>query len=543
MLLMLIKKVMSMEEFLVGIDFGACNLKAAAFVDGKKFRPIQLNTQEGSTKHAPNIIYYRKNKKDGTINKIIGQAAFVSSLTDIGTEKNFVANIKRKMEIADWSQRIANLDCDVTAFEIIRDIFECIQRFFSNKKSQSVRAVLTVPVCFSEVQRNMIRRAAEESGLVVDTLISEPFAAIFSLRDLPSYKDKLIMIFDFGGSTLDVSISKIECSSEGELKIIELAAAGIRFGGLDIDRDIYEKILLRDFKTLFDNSSIKDAINREDFYLNFTRELKELLFKTSEDAEAQELSEGTITGLEDVILKYKDVEKLFSESNYKKKIFDMFDAIFEDLEDNPSYSYQKEDIARIFPIGGTCKIPFFIDILEEYFGTETFNKEDFDFDDNEFLMKGLTDRYLAVASGAARYLNRKQDGSLPKSSNVIPYCIGYGKDGKFSRCLNRNMPFGYETRSMLLPLPFLKKISWTIQFFQCFSNQTVSKLDSEEGAAVYIGKIKLDESLYEKKESPLFKIRIMRDGRLRLEFFDNKTFSDGSKELVTTEEHFLEIGG
>ena len=344
-----------------------------------------------------------------------------------------------------------------TAFEIIRDIFECIQRFFSNKKSQSVRAVLTVPVSFSEVQRNMIRRAAEESGLVVDTLISEPFAAIFSLKDLPSYKDKLIMIFDFGGSTLDVSIAKLECSSDDELKIIELAAAGIRLGGLDIDRDIYEKILLRDFKALFDNSSIKDAINREDIYLNFTRELKELLFKTGEDAEAQELSEGTIKGLEDVVLKYKDVDKLFSESDYKKKIFDMFDAIFEDLEDNPSYPYQKEDIARIFPIGGTCKIPFFIDILEEYFGTETFNKEDFNFDDNEFLMKGLTDRYLAVASGAARYLNGKQDGSLPKSSNVIPYCIGYGEDGKFRRCLNRNMPFGYETRSMLLPLPFLKK--------------------------------------------------------------------------------------
>ena len=534
---------MSMEDFLVGIDFGACNLKAAAFVDGKKFRPIQLNTQEGDTKHAPNIIYYRKNKKDDTINKIIGQAAFVSSLTDIGTEKNFVANIKRKMEIADWSQRIANLDRDVTAFEIIRDIFESIQRFFKNKKSQSVRAVLTVPVCFSEVQRNMIRRAAEESGLVVDTLISEPFAAIFSLNDLPSYKDKLIMIFDFGGSTLDVSIAKIECPSDSELNIIELAAAGIHFGGLDIDRDIYEKILLRDFKALFDNSSVKDAINREDFYLNFTRVLKELLFKTGEDAEAQELSEGTIKGLEDVILKCKDVDKLFSESDYKEKIFKMLDAIFEDLEDNPSYSYQKEDIARIFPIGGTCKIPFFINILEEYFGAETFNKEDFNFDDNELFMKGLTDRYLAVASGAAHYLNRKQAGNLPKSANVIPYCIGYGKDGKFLRCLNRNMPFGYETPSMLLPLAFLEKNSWVIQFYQCFSNQTVSKLDNEDGAAVYMGKIQLDKSLYEKEESPLFKIRIMRDGRLRLEFFDHKTFSDGSKELVTTEEHFLEIGG
>ncbi len=182
-------------------------------------------------------------------------------------------------------------------------------------------------------------------------------------------------------------------------------------------------------------------------------------------------------------------------------------------------------------------------MLEEYFGAEIFNKKDFDFDDNELLMKGLDDRYLAVASGAAHYLNTKQNGNQVEISNVIPYCIGYGKNGKFMRCISRNMPFGFETKSMLLPLPFLEKISWQLPIYQCFSNQTELELDKEASAAVYMGKIKLNESLYEKKESPLFKMRIMRDGRLRLQFFDNKTFQDGSKELVTTEEHFLEIGG
>ena len=535
-----------MENYLVGIDFGACNLKAAAFDKGK-FRPIQLNTDESGIKHAPNIIYYRgKEDEDGNIEKIekiIGQRAFNFSLMEIGNKKNLVTNVKRKLEIANWSQKIANLDRDVTAFEVISDIFGCVQRYFKNKKDQNVRAILTVPVCFSKIQRNQIRHAAEKSGIVVDSLISEPFAALFSLKDLSSYKDKLIMIFDFGGSTLDVSVAKIECPADNALKITELAAAGIHLGGIDIDRDIYQKILLRDFKADFDNIKEKFGVRYEEHFLEFTRAMKEMLFITGDDsAKAYDLSSGMLTGLEEVALSRKDVDQMFSESDYKQKIFDMFDAIFEDLEENDDF-YQKEDIAKIFPFGGTCKIPFFIDALEEYFGTEVFNKQDFDFNDSELLIKGLDDRYLAVASGAAHYLKTKQSGDNVEVLNIIPYCIGYGKDGKFMRCISRNMPFGYETRSMLLPLTFLEKISWKLPIYQCFNNQTGLELDKEESAAVYMGDVDLDESLYEKQESPIFTMRVMRDGRLRMQFFDNKTFPDGSKELVLTEEKFLEIGG
>ena len=530
-----------MEDYLVGIDFGACNLKSAAF-DGKKFRPIQLNKEESGIKHTPNIIYYRK-KKDGDIEKIIGQNAFNRSLTEIGTEKNFVAGVKRKLEIANWSQKITNLNRDVTAFEVVSDIFGCIKSYFKNKKDQDVRAILTVPVCFSKIQRDRIRRAAENAGLVVDSLISEPFAALFSLKDLSSYKDKLIMIFDFGGSTLDVSVAKIECSADNTLKITEVAAAGIHFGGLDIDKDIYQKIFLRgDFKADFDNA-INTAENREEKLLEFTRAMKENLFKTGYDSfKAEELSSGMIEGLQKVTLSRKDVDQMFSESDYKKRIFDMFDAIFEDLEENDAF-YQKEDIAKIFPFGGTCKIPFFIAALEEYFGAEVFNEQDFDFNDSELLIKGLEDRYLAVASGAVHYLQSKQSGAPVEVLNVIPYCIGYGKGGKFMRCISRNMPVGQEMPSKLLPLPFLEKVSWKLPIYQCFNNQTGLELDKEESAAVYIGDVILDESLYEKKESPVFTMRILRDGRLHMQLFDNKTFPDGSKELVLTEEKFFEIGG
>ena len=530
-----------MEDYLVGIDFGACNLKAAAF-DGKKIRVLQLNSDASGIKYSPNFIYYNK-KKDGGIENIIGQVALNRAKTNTSAnERNFVANVKRKLEIQNWSQKITNLDREVDTQEVISDIFGCIKKYFKAKKDQQIKAILTVPVCFSKIQRDLIKNAAENAGINVDSMISEPFAALFSLKNLTNYKDKPIVIFDFGGSTLDVSVIKIECPADGEMKITELAAAGIRLGGLDIDRDIYEKILLRNFQDIFDNS-MQSTINREEYFLDFAREMKESLFKSGDEkVEADGLAGYIPQGLENVVLKRSDVDKLLTESDYKEKIFDMFEALFEDLADADE-PYYVEDISKVLPFGGTCKIPFFAKLLEEYFGENIFNKDDLNLDDYEILIKGLDDRYLAVAGGAVEYLNNKVNGSKIETVNVIPFCIGYEQNGKFIRGIARNMPFGFETRSILLPLKELEKSGWTLSIYQCFNNQREMKLDEENSSAVFIGKVKLDESLYEKKESPVFIMRIMRDGRLRIQFKDNQTFEDGSKELNVTEEHFLEIGG
>lgn len=472
-----------MEDYIVGIDFGACNLKAASF-DGKKFRTIQLNSDESGIKHTPNFILYRKKKKSDGIEKIIGQISINNALTD--NEKNFVANVKRKLEISDWSAKIPVLEKKVTAAEVIGDIFSCIKKYFKPGKDQNIRAVLTVPVAFSKLQRQNIRQAAEDAGFIVDCLISEPFAALMSLKNLPDYNGKPIMIFDFGGSTLDVSVVKIDYSADGGLKIHEAAAAGIRLGGLDIDRDIYEKIFLRDYKEVFD-SSLTNSSNREDIFLRFAQNMKESLFKSGEDIfEATDLDSHIPEGLEEIVLKLDDVEKMLEDGGYKEKIFKMLDDVFEDLADSDEF-YQKEDIAKIFPFGGTCQIPFFINLLEEYFGDEIFQKEDFDFDDRDILTDGLEDRYLAVAGGAVQYILSKFDGNKTDIVNVIPYCLGYEKNKKFVRVLNRNMPFGY-VKTSKFPLKNLEANGWTFSVYQSFNNQIETDL-SEGGAAVFLGRV------------------------------------------------------
>lgn len=528
-----------MEEYIVGIDFGACNLKAAGF-DGKKFRTIQLNADASGIKHSPNFILYRKKKKSDGVEKIIGQIAVNNSMTD--TQGNYVSGIKRKMEISNWSKEIPVLNKNVTAQEIISDIFGCMKKYFKPGKDQNIRAALTVPVAFSKVQRKIIRQAAENSGFAVDSLISEPFAALMSLKNLSDYDGKLIMIFDFGGSTLDISVSKIETSNDGGLKIKEQAAAGIKFGGLDIDRDIYEKILLRDYKENFD-SALQNFTNREEKFLAFTQSMKEALFKGGDDEIESDDIDNVPEGLNEIILKKDDVEKMFSESGYKEKIFDMLDALFDDLADSDDF-YQKEDVTKIFPFGGTSQIPFFVNLLEEYFGSEIFKKEDFNFQDNKFLTDGLESRYLSMAGGAVKYLMSKIDGSKIETENVIPYCLGYAQDGKFKRVLNRNMPFSY-TKTTILSLKDLKKNNWEFSIYQCFNNQNNIDI-TEEGTAVFVEKIKLNSSLYEKKDSPILEMRMRRDGKLQLRFFEYRNFDNGKKKIresVQVEEHLIDMGG
>jgi L1 cell adhesion molecule like protein len=97
-------------------------------------------------------------------------------------------------------------------------------------------AVITVPAYFNDSQRAETRRAAVEAGIEVLRIMNEPTAAAVAVRwlrqDLKS--DAIVLIFDFGGGTLDVSLLRTETNS-----LTVLATAGdTHLGGRDIDNCI-----------------------------------------------------------------------------------------------------------------------------------------------------------------------------------------------------------------------------------------------------------------------------------------------------------------
>ena len=106
------------------------------------------------------------------------------------------------------------------------------------KKVQSARpgmhspaeAVFSIPVGFAPPRRQALRRAAELAGIAVKSFISEPTAAVCKnfaqVRHWPT-----VVVFDWGGGTLDISVVRIEREH-----VHELATFGVPLGGDDIDQ-------------------------------------------------------------------------------------------------------------------------------------------------------------------------------------------------------------------------------------------------------------------------------------------------------------------
>ena len=495
-------------EYFFGIDFGACNLKCVR-ADEFKLRAIKLNTSDDGSFHTPSAIFYNKTKSGG-VEKIIGQTALNQGALE---PENLIVDLKRKLEIKDWRKNIPALERDVTAPEAAEDIFRKIYAFAARnfQPDDTARAAVTVPAIFTERQRKILSDAATRAGFKVDAVVNEAFAAIFGVQ---AEEDSLNVIFDFGGSTLDVSVIKF-----GGGEVTELVASGLNLGGLDIDRDILEKILRPKFASELD--AAWDVENALDLQLNFTRRLKETLYSDFEDSVDAELVEFR-PGFDKIKLTRAEVDELLEREGYGEKITALLDEIFDELEQGAD-CFDVEDVTAIWAFGGSMHIPYFRSLLENYFGAEIFDADAYEFDDDEGLAAGLEDKYLVVAGGAANFLKQREK---IRTVNVIPCRICYSLGGGLNLGIAKNSASGFETLYLKLNSTELENFGWKLELYQTFSNLS---------DAAYLGEVKLNPALYEKSEPPLLKLKILRDGKIRLRIFERRV-ADGAAEIALVEE-------
>ena len=508
-----------MAEVLFGIDFGASNLKCMRFSD-KKLVGVRLNKQDDGSFHTPNAIFYGKNK-DGDLQKVFGQAALNRSAIE---PENLIVGLKRKLEQKDWRQFVPALNREVTAPEVVEDIFKKIFDMATSNinKGDVARAAVTVPVIFTKNQQRIIIDAATKAGFKVDGVINEALASAFAVKD---FKDSLNVVFDFGGSTLDVNIIKITSDS-----VHELAAAGLNIGGLDVDRDILEKILKPKYEAIL--NAAFDFANKDDLQMNFARQMKEAIYA---DEFAEEICAEEISGKKDfdkIILTRAEVDELLAREGYREKIFALLDELFETLGEQED-CFDKSDVTKIWAVGGTLQIPFFRTLLEEYFGAELFDAQDYDFEEVEDFLDGLENKYLAVACGAANFLKRRE---TVETINAIPYRVCFAVGKNFRQGLTKNSPAGFETLYQKLKLSELDAAGWKIELYQTFGDAA----DFE--AAAYLDSVQLNPALYEKKDSPLMKMKMMRNGRLRMRIGEQRLLDDEA-EFVLLEQHFIKLEG
>ena len=101
--------------------------------------------------------------------------------------------------------------------------------------------IITVPAYFNDLQRQSTLKAAKIAGLKCIRVVNEPTAAAIAFQDKAKFNNGKVLVFDFGGGTLDVSILEVK----GNEFIVKAVAGDTSLGGEDIDALLCEEMVAR----------------------------------------------------------------------------------------------------------------------------------------------------------------------------------------------------------------------------------------------------------------------------------------------------------
>lgn len=516
-----------MDKTFVGIDFGTCNLKVM-YKKNNKFYELKLhkeiNSMDGQT---PNVILYAKNSK-GNIEHIIGRSALKTA-----DFPNTVKYIKKKLQQQNWKGFIPNLGRDVEVAEVSEDIFKFIGKQLDERIKNEKEIAITMPVCFSELQKKCLYDAAVAAGLEVKYVLSESFAAAFSQESfLSGDKERLSLIFDLGGATLDISLVKI--SGEGEdFTVEELASTGLAYGGTDIDEGILAEIFMPKYAELFKNL-IDKGIDYKTKAIELIISMKEQLYEDAED----ECEEYDVLGdgdMNEFHLSREEVVQVLEKQAIKERIFAVLEEMFDSLPD-----IIKEDVTDVRLFGGGSYIDYFPKLLTEFFGAEVFDYEDFDptsLDRNDG-----NQLKTAVAAGAVRYITAKENGKI-KVINRIPFHLGIKNNNRFKRILDRNRVWGNSNTGWVkLNNQEVQQDGFTINLYQTFANMPKIVPLTDDGSLIYMGKISLKKGLYDLQNPIFLKLFFDNQGKLEAHLAQAKLV-DEENQIVDVEVKKFGLGG
>jgi molecular chaperone DnaK len=224
----------------IGIDLGTSN-SAAAYMEAG--RPIIIPSAEGagvaSGKAFPSFVAFTK---DGQ--KLVGEPA--KRQASINPEGTIFA-AKRKMG-TDFKYKVYGKDYtpqQISAF-ILSKIKQDAENYLGDKIEE---VVITCPAYFNDNQRQATKDAGEIAGLKVLRIINEPTAACLAYGLDKAGKEQKIMVFDFGGGTLDVTTLEMGWDDEHKAATFEVISTSgdTQLGGTDMDNVLVDYIV-REFK-------------------------------------------------------------------------------------------------------------------------------------------------------------------------------------------------------------------------------------------------------------------------------------------------------
>jgi len=226
------------DWYILGIDLGTTN-SVISYWDNTTGKPEAIDVSNGFGKiPLPSVVQYRKD--DDGEEWVIGEEAYRSMKIYPETT---VRSIKRKMG-TNTTVRLGGKDYlpEEISAKILTELVNHAQAM--NPKAEIAGLVVSVPYDFDDAAQKATVRACELAGLAdkLICLIKEPNAAAlaYNFRHMLNTGER-IMVFDFGGGTLDITLFNVAERTDNLIKIQVISQGGdAQHGGDDVDDALIE---------------------------------------------------------------------------------------------------------------------------------------------------------------------------------------------------------------------------------------------------------------------------------------------------------------
>jgi molecular chaperone DnaK len=336
----------------VGIDLGTTNSAVSVLEGGE---PSVIANAEGF-RTTPSIVAFTK---DGEV--LVGETAKRQAVTNVDRT---IASVKRHMG-TDWSFKVDGKN--YTPQELSARILAKLKRDAETYLGEPVTdAVITVPAYFNDAERQATKDAGEIAGLNVLRIINEPTAAALAYGLDKGKQDELILVFDLGGGTFDVSL--LEVGKDDDFSTIQVRATSgdNRLGGDDWDQRVVDH-LVKKFKdtTGVDVSKDKIALQR---------------LKEAAEQAKKELSQSTTANIQLPYLSLTENGPANLDETITRAQFEQLTADLLERTKKPFNDVIKEagvkvaDIAHVVLVGGSTRMPAVTELVKQLTGGKEPNK-------------------------------------------------------------------------------------------------------------------------------------------------------------------------
>ncbi len=324
----------------IGIDLGT-TFSAVAIMEGGK--SVIIPNAEGD-RTTPSVVTVKDNEI------VVGKVAKNQAVMN---PEHTVRSIKR---IMGTNEKIEIEGREYSPQEISAMILQKLKRDAESYLGHPVKdAVITVPAYFEDAQRQATKDAGKIAGLNVLRIVNEPTAASLAYG-LDKSKEQVVMVFDFGGGTFDVSILEL---GDGVFEV-KATCGDNHLGGDDID-DLIIDWLANEFRK-------KEGID--------LRKDKVALQRMKEAAENAKIelssAQKTVVNLP-FITANSSGPKHLNMGLTRSKFEALIENIFERLK-KPTQQALKDagldTVDKVIFVGGSTRIPIVQKLVKDLIGKE-----------------------------------------------------------------------------------------------------------------------------------------------------------------------------